>query len=390
MTKVILVFFFAIASLAATAPYAAMPKPPAGFDLREVAHFDENPVRVISDQVGKSLYVLAVQGNVYKIDLPAGPPRKVIDHASYSQHNGDRQTMGFCFDRDRRMYIVENAFDMDATPAMNHVTIFRSTSKTPQGEPAGFEAWVKTDIPFAVDVFQHGVSYIAQGPDGMIYVSSGSRTDHGEAGTDPKRSGAGETPISACIWRLDPKNRSATIGVYSSGIRNAFGFCWDDKNRMFATENGPNANPDEELNQIEEGKHYGFPFVFSDWTHKAYDDQPDAPPNFTSSPPLAQFDPHSSPSGVIPWRDGTLLVARYGNLLPLAKDVGFDIVQVTLHADAASGHLRGEVKPFLAPLARPTDLHLAPSGKIYICEHQRQLHLNGEDGPGRVLELSPK
>jgi hypothetical protein len=52
--------------------------------------------------------------------------------------------------------------------------------------------------------------------------------------------------------------------------------------------------------------------------------------------------------------------------------------------------LRGEVKSFLAPLARPTDLHLAPGGKIYICEHQRQLRNGGDDGPGRVLELSPK
>src|SRR5262245_44224784 len=134
MTKVVLVFFCALASLGA-APYAPLPTPPPGFDLREVARFDENPVRVTSDPAGNSLYVLAIQGNVYKIDLPTGSPRKIIDHATYSSHNGDRQTMGFCFDRDRRIYIVENAFDMDATPAMNHVTIFRSTS-TQAGEPS--------------------------------------------------------------------------------------------------------------------------------------------------------------------------------------------------------------------------------------------------------------
>jgi hypothetical protein len=64
-------------------------------------------------------------------------------------------------------------------------------------------------------------------------------------------------------------------------------------------------------------------------------------------------------------------------------------VQVTLSENSA-GRLHGEVKPFLAPLARPTDLHLAGNGKIYICEHQRQLHNGGDDGPGRILELSPK
>jgi glucose/arabinose dehydrogenase len=156
---------------------------------------------------------------------------------------------------------------------------------------------------------------------------------------------------------------------------------------MFATENGPNANPEEELNHVERGKHYGFPYVFADWPKRAYADQPDPPPNFSSEPPTAKFDPHSSPSGVIFYR-GTLLVARYGNLLPLPKDVGFDIVQVKLTEDA-SGRLHGDVTPFLAPLSRPTDLHLAANGKIYICEHQRQLHNGGDDGPGRVLELSP-
>jgi glucose/arabinose dehydrogenase len=261
---------------------------------------------------------------------------------------------------------------------MNHVTIYRFATIR-EGVPADAKPWFTTDIPFAVDTFQHGVSTIAQGPDGMMYVSSGSRTDHGEEGKEPNRSKEGETPQTACIWQLDPRSNSPQLKIFARGIRNAFGLCWDAQGRLYATENGPNANPDEELNRVEEAKHYGFPFRFSDWPEKAYPDQPDAPPGQKFEPPFAKFDPHSSPSGVIPF-EGELLVARYGNMITLPKDVGFDLVRVDQS---------GRVTPFLSPVARPTDLLRAPNGAIYICEHQRQLANNGPDGPGRILELAP-
>src|SRR6185503_15596157 len=120
-------------------------------------------------------------------------------------------------------------------------------------------------------------------------------------------------------------------------------------------------------------------FQFSDWDHKAYPDQPTAPPGLKIEPPLAKLDPHSSPSGIVYYK-GTLLVARFGNLLPLAKDVGFDIVRV----DPKSG----AVTSFLAPIARPTDMQLAANGKIYVCEFQRQIRNFGGDFAGRILELS--
>ena len=43
------------------------------------------------------------------------------------------------------------------------------------------------------------------GPDGLLYVSSGSRTDGGEAGRDDHYYQGGETDLTACLWRLDPK-----------------------------------------------------------------------------------------------------------------------------------------------------------------------------------------
>jgi hypothetical protein len=64
------------------------------------------------------------------------------------------------------------------------------------------------------------------------------------------------------------------------------------------------------------------------------------------------------------------------------RDVGFDILRVQ------NEHGHGPVSPFLSPVARPTDLHMTASGKIYIAELWRQTHNAGEQSPGRVLELS--
>src|SRR5439155_12020094 len=146
---------------------------PAGFAIRQVATFPQEPVRITSDGSGRWIDVLTIDGDVYRVDLPDGQPKKIVEHKSYSKAE-DAQTIGMTLDRQNRLYIVENAFDFGVTPQMNHVTIYRSGA----GDHV-LKTWFATDIPFAIDVFQHGVSHIAQGPDGMIYVSSGSRTDHG-------------------------------------------------------------------------------------------------------------------------------------------------------------------------------------------------------------------
>ena len=115
----------------------------------------------------------------------------------------------------------------------------------------------------------------------MIYVSSGSCTDHGEPGNEPNKSTEGEDPNTSCIWRLDPKADHPKLEIFADGLRNPFGFCWNDKGEFFATENGPNADPPEELNRIEQGKHYGFPFRFSNWPNKVYPDEPDGAAEFS-------------------------------------------------------------------------------------------------------------
>ena len=399
--------------LVAANAYPKLPTMPDGWSVREVARFPASPIRLASDGTGKTMYVLGHGGDVWRADLASGQLTPVLKKEDYVQ---GADAYGMTFDpRHNRLYIVTNRHDSAVKPHLDRVVIYRTTAVTPEGLPAAPKPWLTTEYPWGVNTFNHGVSYIAFGPDGMLYVSSGSRTDHGETGEEPDiaRIPGGELPNTACIWRLDPNTEHPQIEVWTRGLRNAFGFCWDDKGRMFATENGPNADAPEEINLVEAGKHYGFPFQFADWTEKAYPDQPDAPaelngqlvlPIFNDGPdgmdPAKQhtstLEAHSCPAGIVYLGDafpeahrGTFLVARFGNFIG-PRDSGFDVLQMKLkEPPAPDGRLHATFTTFMSPVARPLDIQVS-GGKVYICEYSRQTSNVGMlEVPGQLLELSP-
>ena len=390
--------------------YAPLPKAPKGFTLREVARLPINPVKLAGDGKGEVLYVLATGGDVWRVDVKTGAFKLVLRADRYTDPSlGGVGAMGMVLDRDHHLYIAVNQRNDNIAMVTDEVTIFR-TSDTFNGDPFGPRPWLRTSYPWGVGPFNHSVNHMAFGPDGMLYVNSGSRTDGNEPGKDSRYSTEGETPRTACIWRLDPKAERPEIEVFARGLRNAFGFCWDAEGRMVASENGPDADAPEELNVIERGHHYGFPYQFSDWKIKPYAHTPDAPADLKFTLPVANvgpdagfdgkplytFDPHSSPAGIVAlgkdfpegWR-GTLLIARFGNLLKKPKDTGFDLLQARLKK-TATGY-EATFHTVLAPLARPIDLHLA-TGRVFIAEYSRPTdHKSGLPMlPGRILELAVK
>lgn len=398
-------------ALREAAAFPALPAPPEGCRLREVGCLPYRPSRLASDGNGRVLYVLCVNGDVWRVE-PAGNKFQQILWADryLPVDRGEIFALGMALDAKQRLYLVVNQRIDSAKPIANQVTIYR-TALTNEGAPAAPEPWLQTTYPWGIGPFNHGVGHIAFGPDGYLYVTSGSRTDGNEDGGDPRYAKGGETPLTACIWRLDPKADQPKIEVYARGLRNAYGYCWNDKGQMFATDNGPDADAPEELNQIERDGHYGFPYQFSNWSKKPYAHTPDPPaglkltlpianlgPDAGGDPkhPLFTFPPHSSPSGIVflgndfpPAYRGGFLVAQFGNFIPLKQDVGFDVLHVRLSKGRAGRH-QARVKRLLHPIARPVDLHLSGKGKVYICEHSRQIANKGYGGmlPGRILELS--
>lgn len=378
---------------------SSLPKAPEGWEWKVGVDLHFSPVRLAAHPDGEGVLVLTQTGDVWDWRPGGG----ALSLALQGGNDGNGSTLGMTVDGEGRLYLTSNWKNEHVNPVRCDVTIFRTKAWSKKGGWSKPEPWFETSYPYGIGPFNHGVSCIAQGPDGMIYVTSGSRTDGGEKGTNPAYAQSGESSITACIWRLDPQQSPPKLEIYARGLRNTFGFCWDDTGRMIGTENGPDADPPEELNVIEQGKHYGFPFQFADWTKKPYPHTPDIPQGVLITKPLravkpgggglSTFEPHSCPSGIVwlgeDWPKplgGSFLAARFGNLLKLDTDVGFDVLQ--LRPDFGAGTVA--VSQLAGPLGRPIDVLKLSGHRLVVAEYCRGNSLQAGLGtPGRLLMLVP-
>jgi glucose/arabinose dehydrogenase len=104
---------------------------------------------------------------------------------------------------------------------------------------------------------RHPNRTLARGPDGALYVSVGSTCN----------CCVEAHPESAAIVRLSPDGRERR--VFAAGLRNTIGFAWHPAtNVMWGMDHGTDwlgdDFPPEELNRLEAGRHYGWPFVHGD------------------------------------------------------------------------------------------------------------------------------
>ena len=391
-----------------------LPKAPEGLRVREVAKLglpdvSVAPIRVQAHPTTGRFYVLFLNGDLVLVDPETGVKKQILDHDRYFRKEAASyvQALGLHISADGTFYIVVNERHDKEKPKRAHVAVYRLKGIDGEGVPQNPAEWLGFDHPWGIGPFNHGANQLATGPDGMLYLSVGSRTDHGEKEgkkSDPDLDPNGETPLTACMLRLDPKSDHPKPEVFCRGLRNSFGFDWDDQGRLVATENGPDADHPEELNWLREGKHFGFPYRFGNQALPMYPDAVPAPKGLTFEKPIANlgpaakgipgseysFDPHCSPSGVSFYRKGTLpakyeggfFVARFGNFLGKTP-VGFDLLFIRL-VDK-NGELSADVATILEKLQRPIDL-CQHKGKIYILEYttydkvrlSRLLELSGE------------
>jgi glucose/arabinose dehydrogenase len=217
---------------------------------------------------------------------------------------------------------------------------------------------------------------IAFGKDGRLYVAIGS----------------------SCNVCVEPDPRRTTIQVvnadgsnaqpYARGMHNAIGFDWDpETGRMWAGDTGQDGLgdevPPEEINLIEAGKHYGFPFFIGRNEPNRVAELKDVPPEVTAAaavPPALELPPHVTPMDLRFYR-GTQFPAAYRNALFLAlhgsstipKKVGYKVVRVVMKdgrpigiEDFITGWLKDD-----AVSGRPAGLATGADGALYVSDDNK-------------------
>jgi glucose/arabinose dehydrogenase len=237
------------------------------------------------------------------------------------------------------------------------------------GQTAGPYRRVVEDLPAG----GHWSRSVRFGPDGLMYVTVGSSCnvcieDH---------------PWRAAMLRFRPDGSGAE--VYATGLRNTVAFDWGpggpaggvlygaDMGRDFLGDDVPL----EELNRIEHGGFYGWPYAYGDRVPDPGFGARNVDRIAGSLAPIHGFAAHSSPTGMTFLRGqglsadyrGGALVALHGSWNRTEKQ-GYEVV--SLHfADDGRIKERKFATGFEVDedvMGRPTDVAEGPDGAIYISD----------------------
>ena len=190
----------------------------------------------------------------------------------------------------------------------------------------------------------HQQDAIVAGPDGRLYLGSGSTCD-------------------ACVER-DP--RSATIlsfrpdgsglRIVARGLRNPYGLVFVGR-ALYATVNGRDSlgdgEPAEGVVRVRQGDNFGWPDC---WPSFALERLTGSCMGVT--PPIAYLEPHSSADGIASWR-GDLFVAEWGEYLSNAH--GRRVVRLQ----------RGKATTFATGFDHPLALAVDPAGDLLVADWGR-------------------
>jgi glucose/arabinose dehydrogenase len=244
------------------------------------------PVRLAYLPASDEMVLSMLEGKVLVFPRPTGGSVQRIGTVTYdaADHGLTGQMQGMTTGPDGSIYLV-------ATRDEGANFVSSIAGKAP-GENwrivAETEPYPRSGTPF-----DHKFNGLAASDDGRwLFVASGSRTDHGEIqGLGNAHPGVREVPLTSAMLRIPAgatdlvipagdADLSASGLLYADGFRNAFDLAFDGRGRLFATENGWDRDGPEELNLIQEGHHYGFPWKLGT------DENPQRDPGYNPSTDL--------------------------------------------------------------------------------------------------------
>ena len=233
-------------------------------DVRRVTDVPVNSIRLVYDGTTSSLLILTMNDGLQRIN-PSDGKKTIV--ASTAEMMGAAVPGGLAVANDGTVYVVGN----EAVKTMTKAVIRRGRpngAKYSWETVASTEAYPRSDTPF--DHLFNGLVVSNK----WIYVSSGSRTDHGEVESQNGTfADLREAALTSRMYRfaIDSKdivlkNDEAAVApyVYARGFRNAYDPAFAPNGELFVGDNGPDADLPDELNWVRQDGHFGFPWRFGD------------------------------------------------------------------------------------------------------------------------------
>lgn len=261
MKKLLLLSFIILRfNTSAQTPVALFPD----IQVSQVKIVENNVTRLCYSSVDNAFYYLTYFGNVYKVTT-AGNPDLLV--ATTSDH-GIQICQGMVI-KDSVLYILGN-INVDSAYTTGYIV-----KGTLQANNTRIWSVMAETVPYATaQQFDHFLSGLGINvTEDTLIVCSGARGDHGEvrdnSGLFPNTRDLAITSVVLQIpltaQGLIIPNDSAALDamqlVYARGIRNTYDFAYNSSGELFGAENSGDRDHEDELNWMQRGHHYGFPWV---------------------------------------------------------------------------------------------------------------------------------
>ncbi|MBI4426358.1 MAG: PQQ-dependent sugar dehydrogenase [Candidatus Kerfeldbacteria bacterium] len=323
----------------------AEPRRFVGFTQATVASELEKPTRMALELETNDLFISELGGKIWRVK-PDGSKQEVA--------SGFNQLLGISFEPPYEpSEEVAPAVGIPAPPRL--IVASRGTVSYLKAQQNGTYG-ERNDVVANLPAGRHQTDLALIGPDGQLYIATGSRSDRGESGIDPREA-------AILVADADGKN----LRVFARGLRNPYGMTFHN-GTLYISDNGqdvPASGVPDELNIVEEGKDYGW---VGCWGVRQ------GPDCTGTDPPVALFQEHSSANGFafydaeqfpIEYR-GNAFIALWG-ANSRDPDIGKKVVRIIPQATGL-----WKTEDFVTGLGNPIDVKVDPAdGSLLILDFGR-------------------